>query len=147
MKSVLISIRPEWCGKIANGTKTLEVRKTIPKIDTSFKCYIYCTKDNFLSNFRVLLINGHIANGKVIGEFTCYCITPITYNMDGYADYYDCKFAQMKPSDFARYGGGKSLFGWRIDDLVIYDKPKELSEFICRKPLERPPQSWCYVNG
>ena len=42
-KSVLISIRPNWCAKIANEDKTLEVRKTRPKIQTPFKCYIYCT--------------------------------------------------------------------------------------------------------
>lgn len=44
MKSVLISIQPKWCELIANGKKTIEVRKTKPKIATPFKCYIYCTK-------------------------------------------------------------------------------------------------------
>jgi predicted transcriptional regulator len=42
MKSVIISIRPEWCEKILNGEKTIEVRKTAPK--PPFKVYIYCTK-------------------------------------------------------------------------------------------------------
>ena len=32
MKAVLISIRPEWCDLISRGKKTLEVRKTRPKI-------------------------------------------------------------------------------------------------------------------
>jgi predicted transcriptional regulator len=44
MIAVLISIRPEWCEKIISGEKTIEVRKTRPKMDTPFKCYIYCTK-------------------------------------------------------------------------------------------------------
>lgn len=44
MKSVLISIKPKYCELIASGKKTIEVRKTKPKIDTPFKCYIYCTK-------------------------------------------------------------------------------------------------------
>ena len=44
MKSVLISIQPKWCELIARGEKTVEVRKTRPKIDTPFKVYIYCTK-------------------------------------------------------------------------------------------------------
>lgn len=43
MKEVLISIQPKWCELIANGKKTVEVRKTRPKIETPFKCYIYCT--------------------------------------------------------------------------------------------------------
>ena len=44
MKEVLISIKPKWCELIANGTKTVEVRKTKPNLETPFKCYIYCTK-------------------------------------------------------------------------------------------------------
>lgn len=45
MKSVLISIQPKWCELIASGKKTIEVRKTKPKLETPFKVYIYCTKD------------------------------------------------------------------------------------------------------
>lgn len=44
MNAVLISTKPRWCAKIANGEKPLEVRKTRPKIETPFKCYIYQTK-------------------------------------------------------------------------------------------------------
>ena len=44
MKSVLISIRSQWCEKIASGKKTIEVRKSAPK-EVPFKAYIYCTKD------------------------------------------------------------------------------------------------------
>lgn len=43
-KAVLLSIRPEWCVKILNGEKTVEIRKNRPKLKSSFKCYIYCTK-------------------------------------------------------------------------------------------------------
>lgn len=41
MKSALISIKPKYCELIANGKKTIEVRKTKPKLETPFKCYIY----------------------------------------------------------------------------------------------------------
>lgn len=44
MKAVLISIRPKWCQKIISGEKTIEVRKTRPKINPPFRCYIYCSK-------------------------------------------------------------------------------------------------------
>ena len=44
MKAVLISIRPEWCEKIANKVKSLEIRKTVPKLKPPFKVYIYCTR-------------------------------------------------------------------------------------------------------
>lgn len=43
-KAVLISIQPKWCELIANGKKTVEVRKTRPRLQTPFKCYIYMTK-------------------------------------------------------------------------------------------------------
>ena len=43
-KTVLLSIRPEWCVKILNGEKTVEIRKNRPKLKPPFKCYIYCTK-------------------------------------------------------------------------------------------------------
>lgn len=78
-KAVLISIRPKWVEKIANGKKTIEVRKTKPKLDTPFKCYIYCTMDHpYISvscgeldklNYRTNTVCR--CNGKVIGEFTC----------------------------------------------------------------------------
>lgn len=45
-KAVLISIRPDWVEKILSGEKTLEVRKTRPKLETPFKVYIYCTAGN-----------------------------------------------------------------------------------------------------
>lgn len=42
VKSVMLSIQPKWCELIANGKKTIEVRKTRPKLETPYKCYIYC---------------------------------------------------------------------------------------------------------
>ena len=45
MKGILMSIKPKWVEKIASGKKTIEVRKTVPKCGTPFKCYIYCTKE------------------------------------------------------------------------------------------------------
>lgn len=45
MKVVLMSIRPKWCEMIFSGEKTIEVRKTAPKLDPPFKVYVYCTKE------------------------------------------------------------------------------------------------------
>lgn len=71
------------------------------------------------------------------------------------------------------YSKGKNVYGWHISNLVIYDKPKELREFFkpcihgakdiscfeceksgytqdmkieCYNRMERPPQSWGYVE-
>ena len=66
MKSVLISIQPKWVEKIASGEKTIEVRKTRPKLETPFKCYIYQTKSKDNSIYKQYKIND-IRSGKVIG--------------------------------------------------------------------------------
>ena len=73
MKFVLISIRPKWCRLIASGKKTIEVRKTYPKLPTPFKCYIYETKartdtPTFIDEDGHVLYTGR---GQVIGEFVC----------------------------------------------------------------------------
>lgn len=65
MKAILMSIQPKWCEKIVNGEKTIEVRKTRPKLEPPFKCYIYCTKGK-----EVLITNKLVSWTKeVIGEF------------------------------------------------------------------------------
>ena len=65
-KAVLISINPRRVEKILSGEKTLELRKTCPKLETPFKCYIYCThKGGYLTNQTGFL------NGYVVGGFVC----------------------------------------------------------------------------
>lgn len=73
MNAVMISIKPRWCEMIARGAKAIEVRKTRPKINMPFKCYIYCTKGKKNDPHELLEIhdssgNIHKANGKVIGD-------------------------------------------------------------------------------
>ena len=85
-KAVLISIRPKWVEKIVNGEKTIEVRKTRPKLETPFKCYIYCTlpkyphEDFIATDYPRPQFYG---GGKVIGEFTCDRIFPINVFNNG----------------------------------------------------------------
>lgn len=163
MKSVLISIRPEWVEKIVNGEKTIEVRKTAPK-EVPFKAYIYMTK-----------------NGKVIGEFICDKVERFSVGSLRSDDveklaclsYYEMICYFYKPEEL----DGKTAkqgFAWHISDLKIYDKPKELSEFyrpcsysgicyscnrfrpngtpndepndFCDGEIIRPPQSYMYVE-
>lgn len=152
----MLSIRPEWCEKIARRKKTIEVRKNRPKLETPFKCYIYCTKatqmqsDNWFLGYADELCfdkNGKIKfgfirpelwpvvgmNGKVIGEFVCDDIEKVA--MDSKYDF----LAMISMSDrscvslpvLEDYANGEYyLYGWHISDLVIYDKPKELSDFM-----------------
>lgn len=152
MKSVLISIRPQWCEKIASGKKTIEVRKTAPK-EVPFKAYIYCTKDKpYLyrvdddNNFELTntlhpktyeyVKDYNEQNGKVIGEFICDKVERFSVGSLrsddveklAYLSYYEMICYFYKPEEL----DGKTAkqgFAWHISDLKIYDKPKELSEF------------------
>lgn len=141
-KAVLISIRPKWCEKIANGEKTIEVRKTRPKLDTPFKCYIYCTLQGCNEFFRVDL-GGDVAKwnrgkwadrkGNVIGEFICDRIDRLAPANDLYGiyDIDDDYVLQtcLENGALWDYGHGTPLYGWHISDLLIYAQPRELSEF------------------
>ena len=149
-KAVLISIHPEWCSQIENGLKTIEIRKTRPKISTPFKCYIYCASR--VKPFE----GGYIGLRKVIGEFVC---DRIIETKSGSYSNIPVSESRVDPYDLIDYADKKTVYGWHISDLVIYDKPKELSEFKGRKlvwrgnnhihayeTITRPPQSWCYVQ-
>ena len=226
MKSVLISVQPKWCEKITRiigqknnvpiYRKSVEIRKTKPKLETPFKCYIYCTAKEpslWTGNVEDWGVVDARSNGKVIAEFICdgiqeyECefvdddcyenIASLDHDEDGdvtgfiewsndddipfvNTDFYQKTCVNYK--ELKRYMGFgiNQFYGWHISDLVIYDKPKELSEFFIycgdnpkcdgceahyysntesgkeeyccsiidgHRPLKRPPQSWCYVEG
>lgn len=194
-KAVLLSVQPRWCENIchqisvnADGSpiyeKGVEVRKTRPKLKTPFKVYIYCTLQgsneffqslkNSLGEYEALSKwnreNWGIKKGKVIGEFVCDEIYPIKVHSNCAVqnwNWFGLSRSCLSLEEVAKYiGANKTGYGWHISDLVIYDKPKELSEFRieckggcdipylydrpcanCNKNrLTRPPQSWCYVE-
>lgn len=154
-QAVLISIRPKWCSKIANGEKTIEVRKGQPRLDAPFKVYVYCThgpdmllilnpEDRKLfpekptDVFTVKDAGGlYPGNGKVIGEFICDRIdeydddTIFSFRHEDYARWndFDLDRACMHPEDFQNYANGKWLYGWHISDFKLYDKPLPLNTF------------------
>ena len=169
MIAVLISIRPKWCEKIISGEKTIEVRKTRPKMDTPFRGYIYRTKGTV----------PHIINGKwvqmevggtVVGEFVCddiferivrvgtsceppkYCICD--WNMTCIPLDTLLADACLTKDELEKYLDGGVGYGWHISNLRIYDHPRDLWEFTGLRetkfgwepvPITRPPQSWRYV--
>ena len=201
-KAVLISIQPKWCELIASGKKTIEVRKTKPKLETPFKCYIYCTKakeffsigggvyaafdelyrlpsgeikfgDSFelAADWAEKYDKDNFLNGKVIGEFVCDDVAKIIkdgshFIAEGRSEAETNRIARLSCLDFDdmnKYLGEICGYAWHISDLVIYDKPKDLSEFSNESSrlefsntedgfplkwsgMKRPPQSWCYVE-
>lgn len=153
MKAVLISIQPKWCELIASGRKTIEIRKTRPKIEMPFKCYIYMTATKercilweYITAYQNS--NGDILNGsqKVIGSFVCDSID--TYHWEALEFSYWIRKVQgidvheeftkgtcVSYEEAYSYLDNKNGFGWHISDLKIYDKPKEIYNFhrICNK--------------
>ena len=144
-KAVMLSIRPKWVEKIANGEKTIEVRKTRPKMDTPFKCYIYCTlpkyphEDFIATNYPMPQFYG---GGKVIGEFTCDRIykidkdsTDFLFKAGGLSVYKQAAEEKcglcvaMTDDELHGYLGHCQGYGWHISDLRIYDQPREMTEF------------------
>ena len=151
MNSVLLSVRPQWCELIANGKKTIEVRKTHPKLETPFKCYIYQTKPKdrlitimrdgdenygetyhgkpvFIKTYGEDYWTGR--NQKVIGEFVCDHVKMESVGyIDHVAGYHGLESGTcLTAEQLMEYGKWAFLYGWHISDLQIYDKPKELSE-------------------
>lgn len=228
-KAILISIKPEWCEKILNGEKTIEIRKTMPKCGFPIDVYIYCTKAEpylygcfgenetgggfgYTTSYcptedENTLDRTENLNGKVVAKFTlnkaekisCCAVPYKKANNLGYEGFIDngvyqlenddglvferdnigietmlknddFEKMQLKPRDIYNYLGGYGKFySWHIDNLEIFDKPKELSEFkqvkyepiphtwikgmkVTKKeipvwkPITKAPQSWCYVE-
>ena len=200
----MISIQPQWVSKILNKEKLVEIRKTMPKCELPCKVYIYCTKQKRKNEFitksemfgwimgrETTFYNRakeYDANGKVVAEFTLNKVDTLERDLNDWLpkNRYDIsndllKNINLNQEQLWNYGQGKILYAWHIDDLKIYDKPKELSEFsgfipnnkcekhengfacdkcdaydkehdtclalyYCRKPIKRPPQSYCYVE-
>lgn len=173
-KAVLISIQPKWCELIADGEKTVEVRKTKPKLKPPFKCYIYCTKstqsdqlwvlneNERKENFGLSAVCGnlnatagiHRGNGKVIGEFVCDRIDIIDIIDDPVMTY--IRVNQLNQHPDICITAETCL---NINQLQRYLNDKKgygwhISDLkIYDEPIElsefgltRPPQSWCYVE-
>lgn len=186
-KAVLISIRPEWVEKITSGKKKFEVRKNRPKLEFPFKCFIYETKGRTETPW--IDEDGHTifkGRGQVIGEFECDSIFPIQVECDCPAFLgagIEIPGTCLTDRQILEYlGNGKQGYAWHISALKVYEKPRDISEFIpncrflegggecqymkvdcnmqkrdynpdgsvnvvlCKRKLQRPPQSWCYVE-
>lgn len=156
-KAVLISIQPKWCELILRGKKALEVRKSRPKIETPFKCYIYQTKgkERLLDILKDGDENyGEIYHGKpvfiktfgeesgykglfgrtqkIVGEFICDEIERVDIPYPAYQAELDKRYIEQSCVSYYelhRYLGHDDGYFWHISNFKIYDVPKELSEF------------------
>ena len=183
MKSILLSIKPKYVELIASGKKTIEVRKTAPQ-EVPFKCYIYeirngghrckhCNEKDSCYSYAPKNVGCYNGSGKVIGWFICDKVERLEEHIEQGGLYYILsdtfnEQAQLDNWELHDYGKGKTLYGWHISDLKIYNNPRALSEFFkpcdrfldcctcrrlvhneymsCDNKITRPPLSWCYVE-
>lgn len=146
MKSIMLSIKPQWVEKIINKEKTIEIRKSKPSCELPCKIYIYCTKNNgkWIGQYPFYKLCDkklNDLNGKVVAEFILYDVETIDRDYNDWLPkrMYDIMPSQLEASclteeQLDNYLKGQTGYAWHIDDLKIYDKPKELSEF--RKDLD-----------
>lgn len=143
--------------------KRIEVRKSAPKevpfkayiYCTKPKKWFRFSSCGYASDECLWLSNGKIkmcdgfefwadgkdyqcVNGKVIGEFICDKVERLEEHIEQGGLYYTLSYtfneqAQLDNWELHDYGKGKTLYGWHISNLTLYDKPKELSEFYTKK--------------
>lgn len=168
---ILASLKPYYYYLIGEKKKNIEVRKSALK-DLPQDIVFYMSKDE--KSFAKIPKEFQEKYRKHFGKVG---IRAVVDNMDVYA--YDCcdgvdidddmLLETMIDREYINiYAKGKPLYGWRIADLKIYDKPKELSEFriscnrknlcyscnrftgkpwdICNSAITRPPQSYMFVE-
>lgn len=145
MKAIMQSINPEHVFNMrVSGKrfplKRIEVRKSAPK-ETPFKAYIYETKQkekSFVSTtidgVKTEVIIRRSGCGKVVGEYICRKVEIVYADNMIEAYYNNCPETRLTDEQLYMYADGKPLKFLYMEDVIFYDKPKELSEF--RKPCE-----------
>lgn len=152
MKSVLLSIRPEWTARILSGEKTIEVRKKFPK-DYQGWVYIYCTKGKMYlkqcEHFRILYPSeiankGYYLNGKVVARFWCDKVEETFYQKAQYDEQLEriLKDSCLTDDQLWEYADNDTFYAVHIRKLEIFDEPKELSEL----GIKTSPQNYCYLE-
>lgn len=145
MKAVLLSIKPNWCKLIWSGMKTVEVRKTRPKLETPFKVYIYCTgAGNWWQRFPKTGLQQ--MEERIIGTFVCDKIDKLVHvgtmmdinilTLDGWYKPAGelLQAACLTEAQAEKYLKGGDGYGWHISDLKIWDEPVRLKNFWGMKP-------------
>lgn len=108
--------------------------------------------------------------GKVVGEFVCDQIECVDIPYPAFQGKLDKRYGEqscVRYYDLHRYVYHDAAYFWHITDLKMYEHPNDLSDFkpwsreckcsdlglaipdcwtchACK--MERPPQSWCYVD-
>lgn len=175
---ILASLKPYYYYLIGEKKKNIEVRKSALK-DLPQDIVFYMSKDekSFAKIPKEFQEKYRKQFGKIGMKVVCDKVDEYTfshYEAEYRITHVEQKAMCLNQPELIRYGKGKTLYGWHILDLKIYDKPKELSEFRpickfegkdlicnlcpnheyngglffeCRRKVTRPPQSYMRVEG
>ena len=142
MKSVIASLKPYFYYLVGEGIKKIEVRKSEPKADDwNRETYFYMSKDekSFAKIPKELQEKYRKHFGKVGMHIVCDEVYEWKYDYCDGVDIDDDLILDtcLDRQDINIYAKGKTLYGWHISDLKIYDKAEELSKF----------RKWCHGIG
>lgn len=131
MSDIVMSIHPEWAGKIYSGEKKIEWRKTKPRqYDSKMKVYLYETAP-------VKKVTGYF----MVERF-------------GWASVHDPDFKFLIGKDIEKLGcmsisglkkyqdSSPELIAWYIGKVVKFKKPRALESLGVKKA----PQSWQHLK-
>lgn len=123
MKSILLSVKPEYVERIFDGSKKYEYRKRLAN-KTVDKILIYSTTPIMKVVGEVQVIETISASPTALWESTK-------------------KFAGISREKYRKYFKGcKVACAYQLGQVIRYDQPKELSEFN----VNLPPQSFIYIS-
>lgn len=169
MKAILMSIKARHNRNIESGAKTSELRTKPPKIALPFKVYTY--ESGFDGRHKVVneWICRDITDWRICMGIPAHlplraCVEPWEIKEYSGKDYKD--ISEMRISDLKIYDTPKELGEFftachKLDGDRCDDCPHlrvELCHYLygddidvwCgvdnKKPITRPPQSWCYVE-
>ena len=122
MKSILLSIKPEYAERIFSGSKKYEFRKRLANKSVG-KILMYSTAPIMKVVGEVQIVETISASPTALWESTK-------------------KFAGISRDKYREYYKGcKVAYAYRLGQVTRYEPPKELSEFN----VKFPPQSFIYL--
>lgn len=129
---ILASIKPYYYYLIAEEEKKIEVRKTALKTLQDIAFYMSKDEKSFAKIPKEFQEKYRKHFGKIGIKVVCDKVDEYTfshYEAEYRVTHVEQKAMCLNQPELIWYGKGKTLYGWHISDLKVYDKPKELSEF------------------
>ena len=137
--AVLLTIRKQHAANIYAGTKTAELRKTLPKfmpggwepVRYPFRVYMYESKADG-------------GAGVITGFFDCPAFVgnkPNTLEEKYHPSF--AERAQVPPEFVEEYGGGGWVYAWEVRNPTRFPEPVALAAI----GIDHAPQSWRYLEA